>query len=825
VTVSEHDQERLQELESDLSNTKAELARVVREQTLAAECLRASEELKSRLIACSRDCIKILDLEGRLLFMNEGGMQVLEICDIGPFLNGPWVEFWDGPDREAAKAAVQAAKAGGIGRFVGYFETRTTRQPRWWDVVVSPVYDASGKPERLLALSRDVTQHKKNEAALCESIQFNREIIEGAAEGIIVYDAELRYELFNPFMERLTGKRSQEVLGKVATEVFPRLGPSGIEAALKRALHGEVVQVADALVPKHSADGRDLWESCTFAPHRDAQGKVIGVIGLVRDVTERHLAEETFRSIVVGTASATGNDFFPSLVRHLATALRVRYAFITDCDDQKRAKALAFWNGDQFGEKFEFDIADTPCMKVLHGETCHYKEGLQSLFPLDTGLVDLGAESYLGIPMLDREGRVIGHIAILDDKPMDRDPRAVDLVKIFAARAAAELKRQRAEAELHSALQQVQTLQKKLEAENVYLQEEISKDHNFEEIVGNSRAIMEVLDRVETVAPTDSTVLITGETGCGKELIARAIHSHGSRKHRPLVKLNCGAIPTGLVESELFGHMKGAFTGALERRTGRFELADGGTLFLDEVSELPLDTQVKLLRVLQEHEFEPLGSSRTVKVNVRIIAASNRDLEKAVQEGRFRADLFYRLNVLPIVLPPLRQRRTDIPLLTTFFVERFARQFGKQITGIAQDTMDLLSRYDWPGNIRELQNVVERAVVLSRGPVLKLGADLLPTANAAIASADEVAGLGLDHLQSYDSTSDSSSLEQVERRHIQSVLEKTDWVIEGDRGAAKILDLHPNTLRSRMKKLGIERSSLNPTLPATKSRSHEAITN
>ena len=825
MTATEHDQERLQGLESELSNTKAELARVVREQELAAETLRASEELKSRLIACSRDCIKILDLEGRLLFMNEGGMQVLEICDLSPFLNSCWVEFWEGAAREAAQAAVRAAQDGGIGRFVGYFETRTSRQPRWWDVVVSPIYDANGKPERLLALSRDVTEHKKNEIALCEAIHFNREIIEGAAEGIIVYDAELRYQLFNPFMERLTGKRSQEVLGRVATEVFPRLGPSGIETALKCALQGEVVQVADALVPKHSADGRDLWESCTFAPHRDAQGKVIGVIGLVRDVTERHLAEETFRSIVIGTAAATGNDFFPSLVRHLATALRVRYAFITDCDDQKRAKALAFWNGDQFGEKFEFDIADTPCMKVLNGETCHYKEGLQSLFPLDTGLADWGAESYLGVPMLDREGRVIGHIAILDDKPMDRDPRAVDLVKIFAARAAAELKRQRAEAELHSALQQVQTLQKKLEAENVSLQEEISKEHNFEEIVGNSRAIIEVLDRVETLAPTDSTVLITGETGCGKELIARAIHSHGSRKHRPLVKLNCGAIPTGLVESELFGHMKGAFTGALERRTGRFELADGGTLFLDEVSELPLDTQVKLLRVLQEHEFEPLGSSRTLKVNVRIIAASNRDLEKAVQEGRFRADLFYRLNVLPIVVPPLRQRRSDIPLLTTFFVERFARQFGKQITGITQDTMDLLSRYDWPGNIRELQNVVERAVVLSRGPILKLGTDLLPAASAAIASTDDVASLGSDHDQPHATTGDSSSLEQVEKRHIQSVLQKTDWVIEGDRGAAKILDLHPNTLRSRMKKLGIDRGSLNPALPATKSRAHEALTN
>ena len=276
------------------------------------------------------------------------------------------------------------------------------------------------------------------------------------------------------------------------------------------------------------------------------------------------------------------------------------------------------------------------------------------------------------------------------------------------------------------AYEEIAALKTRLQEENVYLQEEISREHNFQEIVGNSRALVEVLRNVETVAPTDSTVLIMGETGCGKELIARAIHSRSGRKNRPLVKLNCGAIPTGLVESELFGHMKGAFTGALERRVGRFELADGGTLFLDEISELPLETQVKLLRVLQEHEFEPLGSSRTIRVNVRIIAASNRDLDKAIQEGRFRADLYYRLNVLPIMLPPLRQRRSDIPLLTSFFVERYSRQLGKQIIGVAQDTMEILSHYDWPGNIRELQNIIERAVVLSRGSVLRLGRDFLP---------------------------------------------------------------------------------------------------
>jgi PAS domain S-box-containing protein len=786
------------QLELRLAKTLLSDARSTAAST--AEALRASEEFNSRLVACSRDCIKVLDLEGRLQFMNEGGMEELEICDLGPVLNQSWIDFWEGSDREAARRAVQSARYGGVGRFTGFFATRITGKPRWWDVVVSPIRDAAGQPERLLALSRDVTSQKLSEQALLDATQFNNEIIEGAAEGIIVYDSELRYVVFNPFMERLTGKKASEVIGNVAAEVFPRLRTSGVEDMLKRALSGEVVTIFDVLVPKHSARGHDVWESGTFAPHYDAQGKIAGVIGLVHDTTDRHLAEETFRAIVVGTASSTGTDFFPSLVRHMAAALKARFAFVTACEDGRHAKSLAFWNGDHFGENFEFDIADTPCMKVLHGEICHYREGLQQLFPKDTGLADWGAESYLGVPMLDTGGRVIGHIAILDNSPMNRDDRAIDLVKIFAARAAAELKRQRAETELQAALAQVQQLQKKLEAENVYLREEIRKEHNFEEIVGNSPALLDVLRKVETVAPTDSTVLILGETGCGKELIARALHSRSKRQHRPLVKVNCGAIPTGLVESELFGHMKGAFTGALERRVGRFELADGGTLFLDEVSELPLDTQVKLLRVLQEHEFEPLGSSRTVRVNVRIIAATNRDLGKGVQEGRFRADLFYRLNVLPMTLPALRQRPSDIPLLTAFFVDRFSRQFGKRIMGVTQDTMRLLSRYEWPGNIRELQNVIERAVVLCPGSVLKLGGDLLPVSGDLPLEDEVLAGNG-------QGTAGPASLEQIEKNHILDVLKQTRWVIEGPRGAAKVLNLHPNTLRSRMKKLGIERAS------------------
>jgi len=782
----------------ELHKTRSDLERAESRAVSVVEALRASEELKSRLIACSHDCIHVLDLEGQVIFMNEGGIQALEICDFEAIVTQPWVEFWEGEDRIAARKAVEAAQRGDISRFTGYLESRIHHEPKWWNVVVSSIGDKDGKPERLLAVLRDVTAEKLSELARRDSIQVNRAIIQDAGEGIVVYDRDLRYKVFNPFMERLTGKPAQEVLGKVATQVFPRLATSGLEESIKRALHGEVVKVADVLVPAHSADGHDVWESATFAPHYDGEGNIVGAIGLIFDVTDRHLLEETFRAIVVGTASATGKEFFPSLVKHMAAALHVRWAMITECSDGENAKALAYWKGDRFAD-LEFNVAGTPCERVIRGEVCHYAERLAALFPSDAALEEMGAESYLGVPMFDEGTQVLGHIALFDDKPMPRNERAVDLVRIFASRAAAELKRQRTQTKLQAALAEVQALQQRLEAENVYLQEEIRKEHNFDEIVGNSPALLEVLRQVETVAPTDSTVLILGETGCGKELIARAIHNRSKRKSRPLVKVNCGAIPTGLVESELFGHMKGAFTGALERRTGRFELADGGTLFLDEITELPLETQVKLLRVLQEQEFEPLGSSRTVRVNVRIIAASNREVEKAVQEGQFRTDLFYRLNVLPITLPPLRERRSDVPLLTAFFVDRFARQLGKQIKGISQDTMDVLSGYAWPGNIRELQNVIERAVVLCQGGVLRMGSDLLPVRRERH---EDDAKVPL-----YGQEAAGGSLEDVERAHIIQVLNETRWVIEGPRGAAKILKLHPNTLRSRMKKLGVERYS------------------
>jgi len=533
-----------------------------------------------------------------------------------------------------------------------------------------------------------------------------------------------------------------------------------------------------------------------------------------QEVTRRRKAEETLRAIVEGTAAVTGGDFFSALVRHLASAIGVRYAFATECTDQSRSRVrtLAFWSGEVFAENIEYDLALTPCEQVIAGQVCHHVSGLQERFPHDTGLVTLEAESFIGLPMWNALGEIIGHLAVLDDKPMANASRAMSVMKIFAARAAAELQRLKAEQELRQALTEVEQLKNRLHDENVYLQEEIRREHHFEEIVGSSPPLLDLLSQLEIVAPTDSTVLIHGETGTGKELIARAVHDRSLRKGRPLVKVNCGAISAGLVESELFGHVKGAFTGAIERRVGRFELADGGTLFLDEVSELPLDMQVKLLRVLQEWEFEPVGSSRTVRVDVRIIAATNRRLEEAIQSGRFRQDLFYRLNVFPLSVPPLRERLTDIPQLVMFFMSRFAKRFGKKIDSVAQESMELLKSYAWPGNVRELQNIIERAVVLCQGQVLTLGRNLFPAmefgerpaimkSRAASASPMPTA----PPLSKPVASQPPSTLEEVERRHILDVLEQTRWTIDGPNGAARLLNRHPNTLRSRMKKLGIQR--------------------
>ncbi|MEX2223991.1 MAG: sigma 54-interacting transcriptional regulator [Candidatus Rokuibacteriota bacterium] len=397
--------------------------------------------------------------------------------------------------------------------------------------------------------------------------------------------------------------------------------------------------------------------------------------------------------------------------------------------------------------------------------------------PTEDVLLREGLRSYVAAPLVAK-GRVLGALEIGSQAPDRYSDDDATFVGEIAGQIATAVDNM-------LAYEEIARLKAQLEQENVYLQEEIKT--NFEHIVGQSQAMRRVLKAVETVAPTDACVLILGETGTGKELVARAVHDLSARRRKALVKVNCAAIPVGLFESELFGHEKGAFTGALARRIGRFELADGGTIFLDEIGELPLDLQAKLLRVLQEGEFERVGGA-TIRTDVRVIAATNRDLEKAMAEGRFRADLFYRLNVFPIQIPPLRERPEDVPPLARYFVARYGRQLGKVIETIPQPVMERLASYRWPGNARELENVIERAVIMSSGPRLELGEWV-----SAPGPAPEEGR--------------AQTLEELERNHILGMLERTAWRVSGPRGAAKLLGLKPTTLEARMKRLGIKRKA------------------
>jgi formate hydrogenlyase transcriptional activator len=399
-----------------------------------------------------------------------------------------------------------------------------------------------------------------------------------------------------------------------------------------------------------------------------------------------------------------------------------------------------------------------------------------------------GVKSMCHLPLIGRE-RVLGVLSLARDRESAFGGEDAGFLGQVANQIALAVENAIAYGEIAS-------LKDKLAQEVVYLQDEIRTELKFEEIVGNSDVLRRVLAELETVAPTDSTVLIYGETGTGKELIARAIHNLSSRNSNAFVKLNCAAIPTGLLESELFGHEKGAFTGAIAQRIGRFELANRGTVFLDEVGEIPLELQPKLLRVLQEREFERLGSTRTLRTDARLIAATNRDLTAMVEEQKFRSDLYYRLNVFPVRVPPLRERREDIPLLVRHFAQQFSRRMNRSIETIPSETMSALVRYDWPGNIRELQNVIERAVIVSAGLVLKVPLDDFRT---RVPSAETSNGRS----PSEDAGTMRGVLEEAERKQILAALQQAHWVVAGPRGAASLLGMKRSTLQAHMHRLGI----------------------
>ena len=624
------------------------------------------------------------------------------------------------------------------------------------------------------------------------------------------------------------------------------------------------------------------------------------------------------RAILQGTATETGQGFFAALVQNLAQALGTHGAWVTEYfPEKRRLRALAFWMDGQWVKDYEVDIAGTACEQVIDtAKLVHFPDRILDLFPHSQDIKTTGAVSYMGVPLQDTDDRILGHLAVIDRRPIPEEPRVYAIFQIFAARAAAELQRLRAEAEVrereekvgrllssamdaiielddrlhitrvnpatekvfrcradkmtrqdfrrfvsqadadrlltliaeldgrpegqqsrwipggltarcpegdsfpaeatlsrfelhhrrfttlilrnvHDRVEAEQKIQS-LTVETELLREELQALHHDEALIGESQSLRRVLRDIGQVAKTDATVLILGETGTGKELVARAIHAAGARSARPLITVNCAAIPATLIESELFGHEAGAFTGATRKREGRFALADKGTIFLDEIGELPLDLQAKLLRVLQEGEFDPVGSTSTRKVNVRVLAATNRDLATSVREGTFREDLFYRLNVFPLRVPPLRERGDDVVRLASAFARRFAAKMGRTLAPLTADSARLLTSYSWPGNVRELQNVIERAVITATDGRLNL--DLaLPEASPAHLPPSE------DSTPSSGRIQTAKELEQLERTNILRALDAAKWKVSGEKGAATLLGMNASTLSSRMKVLKIEK--------------------
>jgi len=633
--------------------------------------------------------------------------------------------------------------------------------------------------------------------------------------------------------------------------------------------------------------------------------------------TEQQTREAiALRYILEGTAGETGPQFFDALVKYLAQALGVAGAWVTQwVDGRKRLRALSFYFEGGYIPDFEYDVRGTPCERVMEeARLIHFPACVVELFPDDRDLRNCRAVGYVGIPLFDVDGTILGNLAALHTAKLPLDATIESLFRIFAARATAEVRRLRAEADLRDREQRLSLLvataldaiieldgnlgvvnanpsagaafgcqpahmigesfgrwlnadgiQKltalaaelgslpkgrqalwipggligrrldgtefpaegtlarfqvrretrytsilrnvndrleserritSLTSESEYLKEELKEIHNFHEIVGTGQRIRGLFDDISRVAGTNTTVLINGETGSGKELVARAIHAASQRAKKPLIKVNCAAIPALLMESEFFGHEKGAFTGATISRVGRFALADGGTIFLDEIGELPIELQAKLLRVLQEGEFEPVGSSKTRHVNVRVIAATNRDLQAAVGERKFRADLYYRLNVFPLDIPPLREHREDIELLSMLFMEQFSRQIGRPIQPLSPETLLRLQAYDWPGNVRELRNVIERAVISCRDGQLNLDAALPPAPVATPPPCQDAAHS--------DAVCTDAEIRQLERQNLIGALRRTNGRVAGPHGAAQLLGLNVNTLRSRLKALDIK---------------------
>ena len=672
--------------------------------------------------------------------------------------------------------------------------------------------------------SEDNTLRAQTEDILLNSDELNRLILDSASEAICGCDSEGICLFSNPSAARILGyDHPAELIGKNMHALEHHTRKDGTPYPIEECpiyigfQKNENVHRDDEVYWRKDGTSFpvEFWSHIIVR-----EGKTLGAVITFIDITERKQAEAALRKseeqnrtlLQINNAIIT-NLTQQALLHSISEALNPLISFdrcaITLYQPERDSFRFLAVEGELHSDYFRTGL------ELSRNETCgswvfdHQRPLVRrdlekdQQYPNERRLAAEGIQSMCVVP-LTLQGRCIGLLSVVSQQQNRYSDEDAGFLQEVANQVALAVQNMQA-------YQEIDSLKARLEKENVYLREELHAEHNFEEIVGNSPALLRALNAVEQVAPTDTTVLIYGETGTGKELVARAIHNRSSRNGRALVSVNCSAISAGLVESELFGHVKGAFTGAIERRIGRFELANGGTIFLDEIGELSLETQVKLLRVLQEHEFEPVGSSHPLRVDVRVIAATNRNLHEAVQAGRFRPDLFYRLNVFPLELPPLRERRSDIPQLVAFCLSQFSKRLGKKIDGVSRESMENLLNYPWPGNIRELQNVIERAIIVSADPTLRLDRDLMPVVAAAKGIEAPEADSPEDRQADLKSPKPLLTLDEVERNHILAALQHTGGVVDGPKGAASILDLHPNTLRHRMDKLGIKRSRHRPS--------------
>ncbi len=633
------------------------------------------------------------------------------------------------------------------------------------------------------------------------------QIFQDVTIGLSIFDHSFKYVLVNGKMAAINGKSVDQHPGNTLQEINPRVALA-LEPILQNVINDNQA-LAEMVTEVSTSTMADTHESSYYQtscyPLLDKNGLVLGALAFVNDISEQKLKDAAsdelrkleallsdlsaaFINIPVSEVDLRIEQGLKKIVEFLGFDRSTIWLFSSDDGHLHYTYSYALpgikkpppivddvvpvWtNMARRGEVFSvFDVNE------LSDEFWREKQYCMAMG---------GIKSFLFIP-LSVGGTVVGLLSFASCHVKRSWPDVlIQRLRLFWEIFGNALERKKADQTIQKALAEIRILKDRLEAENLYLRDQIEIEYKHEEIIGQSPAIRKVLQQVEQVANTDSTVLILGETGTGKELMARAIHNMSSRKTRAMIKLNCAALPASLIEAELFGREKGAYTGAVSTQIGRFEAANGSTIFLDEIGELPFELQSKLLRVLQESQFERLGSTKPINVDVRVIAATNRNLSQEVKEGRFREDLFYRLNVFPISVPPLRERREDIPALVRSMVEEFGTAFGKTIERIPKKNMEALERYLWPGNIRELRNVVERAMILSTGTTLTVD---LPE-------------------QAIMAPSLTLSFEEMERMHIISILDSTGWRVRGELGAAERLRLKPSTLESKMKRLGIRRKT------------------